>query len=74
MQARVYYAARLYHEGYADKLILLGALVQNSSTEAEARAVAATALDVRVGLFHPLLYTGLSRRFRIVPCRISLKI
>ncbi len=47
LQARIYYATQLYHEGYADKLILSGGLGENPPTEAEAMAVAATALDVR---------------------------
>ncbi len=47
LQARIYYATRLYHEGYADKLILSGGLGENPPTEAEAMAVAASVLDVK---------------------------
>ncbi len=47
LQARIYYATQLYHEGYADKLILSGGLGENPPTEAEAMAVVATVLDVK---------------------------
>ena len=46
LQARVDYATQLYHEGFADKLILTGGMGQHPPTEAEAMAVAAAALDV----------------------------
>ena len=47
LQARIYYATQLYHEGYAGKLILSGGLGENPPTEAEAMAVVATVLDVK---------------------------
>lgn len=47
LQARVDYATQLYHEGFADKMIMTGGMGQYPPTEAEAMAVVATALDVR---------------------------
>ena len=52
LQARVEYAAQLYHEGYADKIIMTGGMGQNPPTEAEAMAAAAAELDVKAGAIY----------------------
>lgn len=52
LQARVEYAAWLYHEGFADKIIMTGGMGQHPPAEAEAMAAAAAALDVKAGAIY----------------------